>query len=234
MSGDDLIPVEYISVGGLVTGAITAQGWRGRPTAADYFHLREILQQVFDRLGSATHPQAAFGANRALPAVPPGKIRDDKPGRRKSGRRDRKLHPGIASKIDLRHRIYLFELNLDPLIQAPSASPPHYRTISRQQAILRDVAPRVAESVSYAAVCAAIRAAEAPYLHEYRLTNLFRGAPLAEGVKSLTIALTFAYNPRTTSDDRAVTEQEVNDALQRIKTELSSRCGAEFPALGGT
>jgi phenylalanyl-tRNA synthetase beta chain len=140
------------------------------------------------------------------------------------------LHPSIASNLDLRNRIYLFEMSLEALQRAAPSGVVRYRPISRQQAILRDIAPRVEENVTYAAVSAAIKAADVDILSEYRLTDLFRGAPLPAGVKSLTISLTFAYRPTSPADDRAVSESEVNEALTRIRAELETRCGAEFQA----
>ncbi len=104
--------------------------------------------------------------------------------------------------------------------------------ISRQQAVSRDIAPRVSETVTYAAVSAAVRAADISILSDCRLTDLYRGAPLPQDVKSLTISLTFAHQPTSPTEDRAVSESEVNEALSSIRSELEKRCGAEFAGVG--
>ena len=108
--------------------------------------------------------------------------------------------------------------------------------LSSQQAVVRDLAPRVPMELPYTEVEAAVQAADIVFLEEYRLTDLYRGAPLPESVKSLTLSFTFAFQPYWTESegkkelvDLPLTEQEVNEALTRIRAELEARCQATFP-----
>ena len=87
---------------------------------------------------------------------------------------------------------------------------------------MRDIAPHLPEQVPYAAVASAVRTANVPLLEDFRLADVFRGGPLPEGVKSLTLSLTFR------AADHTLSEAEITEAVQRIRTELIERCAAIF------
>jgi phenylalanyl-tRNA synthetase beta chain len=231
-TGEEPSAVEYLSVAGLMVGSHQRPSWRdgGKTKPADYVTIKGVVDRLLENLHIAEYTVRPV-AERAemIPQLHPGRSATISLG---GGRPDGvigELHPVIASKLDLRNRIYVFEISLESLQRMSRTSAVGYRPISRQQAVLRDIAPRVADNVTFAAVSAAIESGDIPYLSDYRLTDLYRGTPLPENVKSLTVALTFAHHPATPADDRAVSETEVNEALARIRAELVAKCGAEFP-----
>jgi phenylalanyl-tRNA synthetase beta chain len=132
------------------------------------------------------------------------------------------VHPQVSARLELRDRVYVFEIALDALRCAADSEEPRYRPLSRFPGVSRDLAPRVAQDLRYSRVEAAIRAVPSPILESFRLTDVFQGAPLPEGVKSLTLTFTFRASDRTLAD------AEVNDALARIRAALETECGASF------
>lgn len=228
---DEPIAVEYLSVAGLLVGNPVTSGWRsgGKNTPKDYYAIKGVLDQLLRKLHISGHTLRPVSDRQDLmPQFHPGRSATISFG---GGRPDGvigELHPSVASQVDLRNRVLIFELSLESLQSAARRGVQKYKAVSRQQAISRDIAPRVLQSVPYAAVSAAISAANVEILDDFRLTDQYTGAPLPPAVKSLTVTLTFASRPSAWSEDRAISEEEVNEGLARIRTELETRCGATF------
>jgi phenylalanyl-tRNA synthetase beta chain len=95
-----------------------------------------------------------------------------------------------------------------------------YQAIHRYPATKRDLAIVVAREVPHSDLLEAIRSGGAPLLHEARLFDVFEGAQVGHGKKSLAFALEFRAADRTLSD------READEALGRVVNELAARFGA--------
>jgi phenylalanyl-tRNA synthetase beta chain len=232
-------PDERIHAAALLVGA-----WAGsRGGAADFAQARGILERLCAELGltdARLYPPAsvanivnALGATEAgpdetqlpspQPNLHPGRcailgVEDTLPDLGVAG----ELHPRLAVNLPFRDPILLFELSVEALRRAAEAEGPGYAPVSRFPAVLRDLAPRVASSLPYLEIERAVRGAEAASLEELRVADIFTGPPLPEGIKSITLSLTFR------AVDHALSETEVNGALARIVRELEERCAATF------
>src|SRR5439155_2108636 len=89
-------------------------------------------------------------------------------------------------------------------------------------AVSRDLAPRVPSQIPYADVKQAVDAVSIPFLEQVTLTDVFTGAPLPEGMKSMTLNFTFRSSEGTLTDD------QINQALAQIRKSLEEACGATF------
>jgi phenylalanyl-tRNA synthetase beta chain len=221
---DGPIPVEYIAVAGLLTGPLTEPGWqKDSPTLpADFALTRGIVERLFAELGikDATFRALQDRADQ-VPQFHPGRTATIS---LRGGHPDGiigEVHPTVAAKFGLRERVYVFEIGLNALAEASATSQGvGFRPLARFPAVVRDIAPHLPEHVPYAAVASAVRTANVPLLEDFRLTDVFRGSPLKEGTKSLTLSLTFR------AADHTLSEAEITEALQRIRTELTERCEA--------
>jgi phenylalanyl-tRNA synthetase beta chain len=236
---DGVEPREYVAVAGLLTGPLTPGAWQegGKGKAADYGLARGVVERLLS--GLQIHqaeflPPASFAAagiprfetGQAIDLIPqfhPGRaalirLIPDYPADGVVG----ELHPKLAADLALRDRIYLFEVSLEALRSAMPAEEPRFRTLPRFPAVGRDLAPRLPVETPYAAVRQTIASLQLPLLEEFRLTDVFTGAPLPEGVKSLTLAFTFR------SEEGTLKDNEVTEALAQIRTALETNCGAAF------
>ena len=93
--------------------------------------------------------------------------------------------------------------------------------ISRHPAVERDLAVIVPEAIPAAAVDAVVRRSAGALLVDVRLFDVYRGAPLAAGEKSLAERLTFQ------AADRTLTDTDLDPALEAV-TALSSELGARL------
>jgi phenylalanyl-tRNA synthetase beta chain len=220
-------PKEYLAVGGLFYGALHAPDWthHGKRKPADFYLLRGVVEQL---LRSLRIDQATF-----IPLEQPERFPQFHPGRTALLRLGEtshadgilgELHPRLAQELELRERLYLFELNVEALQAAMPKEEERYRPPSRFPAVVRDLAPRLPLHVAYGEVEEALKTLQIPILEAFRLTDVFTGPPLPDGWKSLTLSFTFRSGMGT------LTEAEVNAAVERIRHVLKERCGAVFPA----
>ncbi|MFN7699257.1 MAG: phenylalanine--tRNA ligase subunit beta, partial [Deltaproteobacteria bacterium] len=98
------------------------------------------------------------------------------------------------------------------------------KALPRVQAVVRDLSLVVAEDVSLAALEAIVREAGAPLVEEVALFDLSRGKPIAEGLKSFALRITYR-DPETT-----LTDARVDEAQARVLAQTASALGASLRA----
>ncbi|MER3481333.1 MAG: phenylalanine--tRNA ligase subunit beta [Meiothermus sp.] len=104
------------------------------------------------------------------------------------------LHPAIAARAEL-PTAYLAELEL-PLPKSQT----RFKDVAKYPASLRDLAVVVPEEVTYSQIERILRASAGPYLERLQIFDVYRGAPLEPGQKSLAFHLTFRHPERTLTD----------------------------------
>jgi len=128
------------------------------------------------------------------------------------------LHPRLLKALDIDHDVQVFEGDLD-LIRAGAV--PRAEPVSRFPSLRRDLAVVVPESVSYAAVEAAVAAALGPQLAEVLVFDRYQGANLPTGTKSLAIGLILQDDSRTLTDEDA--DRCMAQALAALERECQAR-----------
>ncbi len=128
------------------------------------------------------------------------------------------LHPVTASKLDVPRGVFVFDLNLEALLQAGDLKP-RAAAMPKYPAVLRDLAVTVDDSVAAADVEKAIRAAD-PLVESAALFDVFKGLTIPPGKKSLAFAIRYRDKDGTLKDAR------VNGAHERILKALSEQFGA--------
>ncbi|MFB3818206.1 MAG: phenylalanine--tRNA ligase subunit beta, partial [Candidatus Methylomirabilales bacterium] len=113
------------------------------------------------------------------------------------------------------------ELDLEAILRAV---PPSFRlaAVPRFPPALQDLAVVVDEAVSAAAVLETVRAAGGPLLADVRVFDVYRGAPVPEGRKSLALSLLFQ------APDRTLTDAEVEAAKAQVLAALADRLQARL------
>ena len=207
-------------VAGLAAGGVDSLQWGTKERAVDFYDVKgdvEALlaprQPVFE---AAEHPAMHPGrcARVLLDGESIGYVGE--------------LHPRWRQGYELAQTPVLFELALDAVL---ARDVPALREISKLQAVERDLAVIVAESVSHAALMQAIGAAPtAGLLRNAVLFDVYRAKPgqaaggLAEGEKSLAVRLTLQ------SDEATLTEAQIESAVQAVLAQLQTQLGARLRA----
>jgi len=131
------------------------------------------------------------------------------------------IHPLVAATYGVDAEIYAAELSFEALC-AVRGGKPEYRPLPKFPAATRDIAVVCAESVTVGALEDCIRRAAGELLREVSLFDIYRGAGIAPGSKSVAFSLVLR------ADDRSLTSEEADAAMKRIVAALDAELGARL------
>jgi phenylalanyl-tRNA synthetase beta chain len=117
------------------------------------------------------------------------------------------LHPSLTQA--LHGGVALFELRIEAIGRVRQGSPT-FRPIPRFPAVLRDRSWVVQESVTVAEIENRARQAGGSLLRQLNVFDIYRGASIPSGHKSLAFEIQFG------APDRTLTDQEADEALARM------------------
>ena len=129
------------------------------------------------------------------------------------------VHPQTMNAFELSKRTVMAEVDLMLLAQLRTKMG-HVRSLPKYPAVTRDIALVMEEATTVGSVLAAIRKAGGALLESVEMFDIFRGAQVGEGKKSVAFSLVFRNAERTLSDD------DVNPVLKKILTACENNCGA--------
>jgi phenylalanyl-tRNA synthetase beta chain len=134
------------------------------------------------------------------------------------------LHPSVCEALDADGPIVAFEVVLDP-IPAPKARATKAKAKLERSDFMpveRDLAFVVDESVRAGDILKAAQTAERALVSDIGVFDVYKGAGLPEGAKS--IALNVVLQPR----ERTLTDAEIDAAIANIVAEVTKKTGARL------
>ena len=129
------------------------------------------------------------------------------------------IHPLVAQNYGVDTELYCAELSLDELMLAKGPDP-EYVPLPRFPAVTRDISVVCGEAVTVGALEDAIRRGAKGLLKEVTLFDIYRGAGIPEGKKSV------AFNLTLRSDERSLTAEEADEDVKSILETLERDLGA--------
>ncbi len=200
-------------VAGLAYGSADVAQWGRKEQAADFFDIKGDVEALLSPLRAqfvpAEHPAMHPGrcARVMLDGQPIGFVGE--------------LHPQWRQNYELPQAPLMFELELDAVLQRKV---PEFTTVSKHQAVERDIAVLVDESVTHAALMEAVWAAPTGgLLRDALLFDVYRPKPTASPeVSTKSLAVRLALH----SDGVTLTEEQIEAAVQSVLSQLSQCVGA--------
>lgn len=211
---------EPLRVSGLIAGSAMPSAWSLKADAypADFYFATGTVEELVGVLGAGavtlhptTHPWTHSGRTAEV------RIGDQVLGI------VGELSEGTIEALELPKRTCIFDLDGDLLMALSGDRSIRFSGVPRFPAVTRDLAPVFPATVSFADIEQAATEAAGPLLESLRLTDVYTGANLGEGRRSLTLRLTFRSQERTLKD------AEVEAALSAVRTAISA-VGGEFRA----
>ena len=125
------------------------------------------------------------------------------------------VHPDVADEYDIATRAYVAQLELAPLFAAIEKKQTLYKPLPRFPAVERDLALLCDEQMPVAEIERCIRSAGGQLLESVKLFDVYQGAQIATGKKSVAYSLFFRGADATLSD--ADIDPVLNKIFDRLK-----------------
>ncbi|QEP44975.1 phenylalanine--tRNA ligase subunit beta [Ectothiorhodospiraceae bacterium BW-2] len=199
---------------GVVTGSVVPEQWGESSRRVDFFDLKGDVEQLLALTGRR---EAFLFSPQPHPALHPGQSAAILSRQGEGVGYLGMLHPAVSQTLGLPKQIYLFELQLQPLLQGEL---PRFSELSRFPAVKRDLAFIVADDVLATELLEAVNQVAVAEVSGVTLFDLYQGENVGEGRKSLAIRLTLQAESKTLTDD------EVEAVVERIVAHLRRVLGA--------
>ncbi|HWR76667.1 MAG TPA: phenylalanine--tRNA ligase subunit beta, partial [Thiobacillus sp.] len=199
-----------MKLGGLAYGDALPEQWGAPSRRVDFFDLKGDLERLFSD---------ALDARRgAHPALHPGQCAELWAHGRAIGWIGA-LHPRLVQAFDLPAAPVLFELDSQALAQRGL---PRHATLSRFPQVRRDLAFVLDGHTPAGELLAALSEVASAQVRSIDVFDDYRGKGVAENQKSLAIRVVMQDTERT------LTDQEVEDAVQKLVDAALRQCNASL------
>ncbi|HEY2176713.1 MAG TPA: phenylalanine--tRNA ligase subunit beta [Mycobacteriales bacterium] len=216
---DAALPIQREHLAVALTGRVEPAGWWGPGRAASWADAVDVARLAVSAAGARSDVRAA---NRApwhpgrcaalVVGTPDGELVVGYAG---------ELHPAVCEALELPARTVAAEIDLGAALDAAVDEPSAPR-VSPYPPATRDVALVVDADVPAAQVEAALRAGAGELLEDVRLFDVFSGAQVGEGRKSLAYTLRFRAPDHTLTAEEATAlrDEAVAEAARRTRAVL--------------
>ncbi len=184
---------------------------------ADFFELKGIIEEVLENVGLKNYevePEKnnnTFHPGRCANLVLEGKVLGT----------FGELHPDVIENYNLGQRVYVAEIDID-LVFENTDETKIYTQLPKYPSTSRDIALLVKDEIFVKQIEDIIKANSSDIVESYKLFDVYKGAQIEEGYKS--IAYTITYR----SKDKTLTDEEVSTVHDKILSELSDKLDANL------
>jgi len=202
-SGEDNIqPKETLYLSAALTGEERVTKWLKESNSLDFFAAKGYLEVVFERLGL---DEKVTYKKSTLEGMHPGRFAEVYLGEKRIGFIG-EVHPQVADKLGL-NTTYVFEINLDEVI-SESKVKPKYEEVTKYPEITRDIAMLVDVKDEYQNIYNVIESVNSKLITTVELFDLYAGAELLVGKKSLALTITYSDKQKTLTDEEVTAVHE--------------------------
>ncbi|RYD98327.1 MAG: phenylalanine--tRNA ligase subunit beta, partial [Sphingomonadales bacterium] len=201
---------------GIALGRRLPEQWSSATAAVDFHDVKGDLSAVLALIRGGDSPRFVAGA--APPCLHPGRSAAVAVGETTIGSLG-ELHPELVRELGFATAPLLFEFDVNVLLQGVV---PQAEEISKFPQVRRDLAVTVPEGTAFGTLRDRVTVTAGSLLRELRAFDVYQGAGIETGRKSIALGLIFQDNHRTLKDDEA-------DALMaRIAADLKSSLDAKL------
>jgi phenylalanyl-tRNA synthetase beta chain len=205
---------EIEAIAGILGGDPTQGKWinAGRDCPMSWYEAKGTLESVFQRLGLSVEYQPS----RQDPRLHPGRTASLWLQGNRLGTFGQ-LHPQLRQERGLPDEVYVFQLDLDLLLDALDEDEmlvPRFKPFSTYPAADRDIAFFAPTDVSVAELEKAIAHAAGQLLESVELFDEYKGQGVPAGQRSLAFRLVYR------ASDRTLTDAEVEAVHQKVRESL--------------
>lgn len=181
----------------------------------DYLDLKGIVENIVDGLGIA---KAKYVRESENPSYHPGKTAALMVRNKKAGVLGA-IHPDVSENYGVDVECYVAELDLDFLFEAATVVK-SYKPLPKFPAVTRDIALLCDDSILVQEIEETIRKAGGNLVEKVQLFDIYKGAQIPDGKKSIAYAIAYRDEKKTLED------KDITKIHNRILQALEHKLGA--------
>ena len=131
------------------------------------------------------------------------------------------LHPDVIENYNLGQRVYVAEINIDTVFENLNLTK-SYNPLPKYPSTSRDIALIVKDEVFVKQIEDIIKANGEDLVESYKLFDVYKGAQIEEGHKSIAYSITYR------SKEKTLTDEDVAKVHEKILSELSEKLNANL------
>jgi phenylalanyl-tRNA synthetase beta chain len=177
----------------------------------DFFTMKGVVEEFFEKAGMKKKPSYDPAAGKVF--LHPGRQANVVYGDKVIGYIG-EVHPDVADTYGIGDRAYIAVLDM-PVVTELATFDRKYQGIARFPAVSRDISMVMPKSVLVGNVEHVIEKRGGSLLETYELFDIYEGAQIKEGFKSVAYTISFRANDRTLED------KEIQAIMEKILKDLS-------------
>ncbi len=177
----------------------------------DFFTMKGVVEEFFDKVGMSKKPH--YDPNGDHPYLHPGRKADIVYDKKVVGFLG-ELHPEVADNYKIGDRAYIAVIDM-PAIMEYTTFDRKYTGIARFPAVTRDISMVVPKDIMVGQIEDIIEQRGGKVLESYHLFDIYEGAQVLAGHKSVAYSITFR------AKDHTLEEKEVTAVMNKILNGLN-------------
>ena len=176
----------------------------------DFYTMKGVVEELFDKLGM--HEKAEYDPSDKKPFLHPGRQADIVYHGNVIGYLG-EIHPTVAANYAIKERVYVAVLDMPYIVEYASFDR-KYRGIAKFPAVTRDISMVVPKEVLAGDIEKVFDEKGGQYLERYALFDIYEGAQIKRGYKSIAYTLTFR------AQDKTLEDADIQNAMNKILKKL--------------
>ena len=176
----------------------------------DFFSMKGVIEEFFDKVGM--HGKETYDPQAGKPYLHPGRQANVIYDGTVVGYLG-EVHPDVADTYGIGTKAYIAVIDMPEIVKRATFDR-KYTGIAKFPAVNRDISMVMPKEILVGQVEEVIEKKGGAYLESYALFDLYEGAQIKEGYKSVAYSIVFRAKDKTLED------AEVAEAMERILKEL--------------
>lgn len=199
----------------LITGSKKAENWTASTYKSDFFYMKGIVTVILERLGIGNIKSTPINNDVLAEGIiyNSGKLKLVEFG---------VVKKSILKKFDINQEVLYADFNWTNVVEAAKSVGNKFVPISKFQAVRRDFALLLDDSVQFEEIYNIATSTEKKYLKNVNLFDVYQGKNLPEGKKSYAVSFTLQDQEKT------LTDKQIDKIMGKLQYEFESQLNAEL------
>lgn len=172
----------------------------------DFFSMKGVVEEFFEKIGMKD--KESYSPDAGIPYLHPGRQANIIYKGKKVGYLG-EVHPEVADNYGIGERAYIAVIDMPGILEYATFDR-KYMGIAKYPAVHRDISMVVPKNILAGQIEEVIEKKGGSYLESYALFDLYEGAQIKEGYKSIAYSIVFR------AKDKTLEEADITSAMKKI------------------